>query len=225
MLGILFILLISYLLLYLLDKKNLGGLGFYPSQIRIYQAFMGMMLAVLFCIIAQSIKSILSEANWALNNRINFEIIAKAAWWDFKSVLTEELIFRGVILYFLIKKIGSSKAVMLSAAAFGIYHWFSYGIFGNIIPMIFIFIGTGLMGYALALSFAKGKSILLPIALHFGWNFTQNTIFSHGPLGDLILLQSGGHTLEGYISLVDFAFSMIIPPIVIIIAVRRFVKA
>jgi membrane protease YdiL (CAAX protease family) len=59
-------------------------------------------------------------------------LIVKGTWWTLFSVLYEELIFRGVVLYILIKRIGEVKAILISCIAFGIYHWFSYGLFWNI---------------------------------------------------------------------------------------------
>jgi membrane protease YdiL (CAAX protease family) len=54
-----------------------------------------------------------------------------------KSALSEDLVFRGILLYILIKKIGIQKGGVLSAITFGIYHWFSYKMInGPIIPLI-----------------------------------------------------------------------------------------
>ena len=113
---------------------------------------------------------------------------------------------------------------LLSAIAFGIYHWFSYGVLGNIMGMLFVFIGTGLMGYAWALAFSKTKSIILPFGLHLGWNFTYNTIFSNGPLGELLLISQGGNELTGWASLLNFINGLIIIPVLVLIYVRYFVK-
>jgi hypothetical protein len=96
------------------------------------------------------------------------------------KVLTEELIFRGALLYILLQKIGSPKSIWISAIAFGVYHWFSYGVLGNLQAMILVFIRTGLMGYAWAWAFAKTRSILLPFGLHLGWNVTYKLFFQKG---------------------------------------------
>jgi hypothetical protein len=141
-----------------------------------------------------------------------------------KSVLTEELIFRSALLYILIQKIGSNKSILISAIAFGIYHWFSYGVLGNVMAMILVFIGTGLMGYAWALAFSKTKSIMLPFGLHLGWNFIYNTIFSNGPLGELMLISKGGNELTDWTSLLNFVSGLIIVPILVLIYVKYFVK-
>lgn len=134
------------------------------------------------------------------------------------------MIFRGAVLYILIWKIGANKAILISAIAFGIYHWFSYGVLGNIAAMIFVFIGTGLMGYAWALAFAKTKSIMLPFGLHLGRNFVYNTIFSKGPLGELVLTSRGGTELSDWASLLNFISGLVLVPILVLIYIRYFVK-
>ncbi len=64
--------------------------------------------------------------------------------------------------------------------------------------MFFVFIGTGLMGYAWALAFSKTRSIFLPIGLHLGWNFTFNTIFSKGPLRNGLIVSEGGNISDWF---------------------------
>jgi membrane protease YdiL (CAAX protease family) len=160
------------------------------------------MVAAILCASIQVLEATLKSAQWKINNHVGIPLIWDMFFWDAISVLTEELIFRGALLYILIKKLGTSKGVLLSSIAFGIYHWFSFGIFGNIIPMFFVFIGTGMMGYAFALAFSRTESIALPIGLHLGWNVTFNTIFSNGPLGKGILLLESDQILSDWFSLV-----------------------
>ncbi len=117
-----------------------------------------------------------------------------------------------------------NKGILISAIAFGIYHWFSYGVLGNVMAMILVFIGTGLMGYAWAWAFAKTKSIMLPFGLHLGWNFIYNTIFSKGPLGELMLISQGGNELTDWASLLNFVSGLVIVPVFVIIYVKCFVK-
>ena len=50
--------------------------------------------------------------------------------------------------------------------------------------MFFVFLTTGLAGVVYAFAFAKTRSIWVPFALHFGWNFTNNFIFSSGQIGN-----------------------------------------
>lgn len=224
MIGILVLIAISWLLLYYIEKKNILALGFLPITKRIKQFLIGFFFTGILCILVQYLETYLKSSVWVLNENITVKIILKSFWWDFKSVLTEELVFRGALLYILIQKIGSKKSILISAIAFGIYHWFSYGVLGNIMGMILVFIGTGLMGYAWAWAFSKTKSILLPFGLHLGWNFVYNTIFSKGPLGELLLISEGGNELTNWISLLNFVSGLIIVPVFVLIFINYFTE-
>ena len=224
MIGILVALAISWLILFLSEKQNILALGFFPIVKRLKQFLIGFLITGILCVLVQYLESYLKSSTWVLNENITNKIILKSFWWDFKSVLTEELIFRGALLYILIQKIGSRKSVLISAIAFGIYHWFSFGVVGNIIAMILVFIGTGLMGYAWAWAFSKTKSIILPLGLHLGWNFVHNTIFSKGPLGELVLISKSRIELTDWTSLLNFVIGLVIVPILVLIYVKYFVK-
>ncbi|NJW52425.1 CPBP family intramembrane glutamic endopeptidase [Salinimicrobium oceani] len=202
MAGIIAELLISWLLLWGVEKKSLLALGLFPVGKRAAQLLSGFFLAALLCLALQVLEKFISASNWVFNPHATPAYIFSMFYWDLKSVLFEELIFRGAILYILLRRLGNRKGILISAIAFGIYHWFSFGIFGNLVPMLVIFIGTGLMGYALAHAFSRTGSIALPIGLHLGWNFTLNTIFSRGPLGDGLLLVKNGQLLSDYFSLI-----------------------
>lgn len=224
MTGILVIITFSWLLLYLIEKKHILVLGLLPFGKRLIQFFIGFLITGILCILTQYLEAYLKSANWNLNEHITGNIILRSLWWDVKSVLTEELIFRGALLYIFIQKMGSRKSILISAIAFGIYHWFSYGVLGNLLAMILVFIGTGLMGYTWAWAFSKTKSIMLPFGLHLGWNFFYNTIFSKGPLGDAVLTLKGGTELGDWASLLNFISGLVLVPILVIIYVYYFVK-
>lgn len=224
MIGILVAIAISWLLLYLIEEKNILALGFLPIAKSLKHFLIGFLITAILCVLDQFLEAYLKSTTWILNENITGEIILKSFWWDVKSVLTEELIFRGALLYILIQKIGSRKSILISAISFGIYHWFSYGVLGNPMAMIFVFIGTGLMGYAWAWAFSKTKSIMLPFGLHLGWNFVYNTIFSNGPLGELMLVLKKENELTDWTSLLNFVSGLVIVPILVLIYVKYFVK-
>jgi len=224
MIGILIAIAISWLLLYLIEKKNILALRLLPKTKRLKQFSTGFLITAMLCVLVQYLESYLKSSTWILNENLTSGIALKSFWWDFKSVLTEELIFRGALLYILIEKIGSRKSILISAIAFGIYHWFSYGVLGNLMAMILVFIGTGLMGYAWAWAFSKTKSMMLPFGLHLGWNIIYNTVFSKGPLGKLVLISKGGNELTDWTSLLNFVSGLVIVPVLVLIYVRYFVK-
>ena len=224
MIGILVAIGISWVLLYLVEKKSILALGLLPLAKRLRQFFIGFLITGILCLLAQYLEAYLKSSSWVLNSAMTTGTVFKSFWWDVTSVLTEELIFRGALLYILIQKIGSKKSIWISAVAFGVYHWFSYGVLGNVMAMILVFIGTGLMGYAWAWAFSKTKSIMLPFGLHLGWNFVYNTVFSKGPLGELVLISNGGHELTDWASLLNFITGLIIVPLLVLLYVNYFVK-
>lgn len=224
MIGILVALAISWGLLHLLAKKNLLALGLLPLPKRLKQFSIGFFITGSLCVCDQLLERSLTASTWVLNEQSSLETVLSSFWWDVKSVLTEELIFRGALLYILMQHISSQKSILISAIAFGIYHWFSYGVLGNPMAMLFVFIGTGFMGYAWAWAFAKTRSIWLPFGLHLGWNFVYNTIFSNGPLGDMLVLSKGGQPLTDWISLLNFLSGLLIVPLIVLLYVKYFVK-
>ncbi len=134
--------------------------------------------------------------------------------WNIKSVLFEELIFRGALLFIVIRKIGEVKACFLSAVCFGIYHWFSFGAFGNPVQMVFIFFMTGIAGLAFAFAFAKTKSLYFPIGLHLGWNLCTNILFSNGPMGQQLFIRENKNKQDGVLSLAIFLFQVAALPLI-----------
>jgi len=105
------------------------------------------------------------------------------------------LLFRGALLYLLLKKLGEIKACLLSAVAFGIYHWFSYQVLGQSVTMIYVWVTTGIWGFMFAFAFARTRSLYVPVGLHFGWNLFDLAVFSQGTLGDQLLVHSENGTL------------------------------
>lgn len=204
MLGILVEVIVSWLLLYFIEGKSILALGFTPILKRLQQFAIGFLITAVLCLGVQALEMWLRSAHWIINEGATATQFLAMLWWDFKSVLTEELAFRGALLIILLNRLGTGKGILISAIAFGVYHWFSFGIFGSIAPMFFVFVGTGLMGYAWALAFSKTNSIFMPVGMHLGWNFTFNSIFSKGPLGEGLLTVTGENGLSDWFSLVGF---------------------
>jgi uncharacterized protein len=188
MLGIIVQLAISWLLVWLVEKKDLRVLGFFPAKQRLIDFVLFLLVTAACCASGFLLRMYFGNEKWEVNPLLNAKLIFNGLWWNIKSVLFEELIFRGVIFYILIKRLGVAKAIIISAAAFGIYHWFSFGIIGNAQQMIIIFFITGIMGLLYAYGYSKTFSLYVPAAIHLGWNFTQGFIFSSGSIGNGILI-------------------------------------
>jgi len=188
---------------------------------------MGFLIAALFASTQFLLTSYFADFEWIFNPNLNLPLVVESFRWNINSVLYEELIFRGYLLYKVIEFLGVRKACLLSATAFGIYHWFSYGVLGSLVPMVYVFLMTGVFGQMLAYAFARSKSIVLPIALHFGWNIVTIFVFSNGPLGAQLFIanRSEGIALPGMQSiLVNMVLPLALPILVLWILLTR-VKA
>lgn len=188
MIGILVELFLSLILLKLIERKNLSVLGWQVSGKRLLQLVIGITIAVLLATGYHLIRSLLTGISWQLNTSYRLSDFGQAVWWMLRSVLYEELIFRGALLYIALKRLGPVKGLWLSAIAFGIYHWFSFGAFGQPVQMIFIFLITAAAGWMFAYAFLKTNSLYLPIGLHLGWNCVGSILFSEGSIGNHILV-------------------------------------
>ncbi|MFZ9262146.1 MAG: CPBP family intramembrane glutamic endopeptidase [Chitinophagaceae bacterium] len=189
MIGILIQVFISFLLLYFFDQGKLEVLGIYPSKKRIGNAFVILLVSMIASSLGFIFRIIFAKETWGINTLFSFKLLIEGIWWNIKSVLFEELIFRGVLLFLMIKWIGKNYGLLISSIAFGVYHWFSFEILGNYTMMLQVFLLTGVVGFLYAWGFVKSQSIYPAIAMHFGWNFTQDFLFSSGPIGKGLWVQ------------------------------------
>ncbi|MDB5231407.1 MAG: putative transrane protein of unknown function [Chitinophagaceae bacterium] len=218
MLGIIVQLALSWLIVWAFEKRNLSVLGFRPTKDRLLSFLVFFVVTAFFCSTAFILKMYAGKQAWQLNPALSFNLIFEGLRWNMVSVLYEELIFRGVLLYILIKRLGTTKGIIISAIAFGIYHWFSFGIIGNVMQMIIVFFITGAMGLLLAYGYAKTFSLYIPIGIHFGWNLTQMFIFSDGPTGNGILVPVTGQPFRTNSYFIFFAVTFL--PMIFMLAVN-----
>lgn len=188
MIGILVQLAISWLLIWYFQKQDLSVLGLRPTVGRLKDFLVFLIVAMLCSASAYMLRKYFGNEDWVLNPKLSAGLVFEGIWWNLKSVLFEELIFRGVIFYILIKRIGVSKAILISSVAFGIYHWFSFEVLGNPVQMIYVFFITAIVGSIYAFGYTQTGSLYATIAMHWGWNFTKGFIFSDGSIGKGILL-------------------------------------
>lgn len=216
MLGIISCLFGTWLILKLTNTK-LSVLGLKPTFIRLKQFGAGLAFASIGALFYYLLSIWFLEARVEVNSNYGAMDLIEAAFWTLRSVLFEELIWRGILLYLLIKYFGVRNGIILSAISFGIFHWFSYEIIGNYQQMISVFLLTGIAGIMFGYAYALTGSLYLPVSLHFGWNFITIVIFSQGPIGEQFLKVSTENQVGGYLSLVLFLVQLFILPILVLI--------
>jgi uncharacterized protein len=221
MLGILVELIASWLILRYVEGKDLSVLGIAPTKKRIGNLVFGIIAAALTCAVYYLALAYAAGGNWSSNDAFTVRSFLYGCWWTLKSVLFEEFIFRGALLYILIQRLGLRAGCFISALGFGIYHWFSYNVIGDIFQMTVILIMTGIAGLMFAFAFGLTKSLYLPIGLHFGWNFVSAVIFSNGPLGKQFLVLEGAGLASGVSSTILTIFQLLALPLIVILYLRQ----
>lgn len=188
MLQLIGLILISWLIIWLFTKGNLSVLGLTPTTERLKYF---VILFIASCVISATafiLRMYFAEEKYTLTPVLTINSVLLETWYQFRTVMTEELICRGALLYILIKKIGQTKAIIITSVFFAVLHWINAGVWGNLIQMTIVFTFTFAMGLLLALSYAKTFSLLIPFAIHFGWNLTQNYIFPDTATGNHIFI-------------------------------------
>lgn len=179
---------ISWFLIWLFSKESLSVLGLSLTKLRLKYFIILFIASALCAASAFLLKMIISQEAYMLSASITTKSVMFEIGNQFRSVLTEELICRGALLYILIKKIGQAKAILISSILFAVLHWFNAGVWGNLIQMIVVFSFTFAMGILLAFAYASTFSLWIPFAIHFGWNLAQNYVFPDTSTGNHIFV-------------------------------------
>lgn len=190
MVEIIGLLAISWILIWLFEKGNLSVLGLRPTKSRLKYSAILFFTTAICCSTGFLMRMYFGKEQFVLNPKLNSALIFTGIWLTIKSVLFEELLCRGVILYILIKRLGQKWAIPISAIVFGALHWNNMGIMGNIQQMAVTFFWPFAFGLLFAYAYAKSFSLYLPIAMHFGWNLVQNFIFPENLLGNTMFVSA-----------------------------------
>ncbi len=177
MIQIIGLLLVSWLIIWWYEKGNLSVLGFQPTLKRTGYFFLLLFVSILLSASTYLLRMYFAEEQYVLNTSMHAQLFFQGSWFQIRSVRTEELLCRGVLLYIMIRQLGTRKAIVLSSLIFALLHWFNSGVWGNVPQMALVFVFTFAMGLLLAYAFTQSKSILLPFAIHLGWNWVQNFVF------------------------------------------------
>lgn len=221
MLGLLVIVVISWILLHFIQKESIDALGIIPNRVRVYQFFVGFTAMMLIVLLTITIETFIANIQWRSHSQVNYTSIFNAFVYHLRSALTEDLVFRGALLYILIKRMGAKKGLFISAISFGIYHVFSYGMVGSsIIPILYVVLVTGLTGYIWAYLFYKTKSIMMPLGFHIGYNLTMSLFFENQPYGELLFSEVSRIQFSEWSGFLLLLFKGLFPSIVTIIAIK-----
>jgi len=144
----------------------------WPSEARPSLGWTGLGVAIgfgLFCIV-YAILAAMGVAHWV--GVIGLGGLGPVLLMGVIAGVCEELIFRGVVFRVLEDSLGTTLAMVLSAALFGLMHAGNHG--ATTVSTIAIALEAGGM---LAAAYAWSRNLWLVFGLHFAWNVTEGGIF------------------------------------------------
>lgn len=158
-----------------IDEESFKSMGFFNRNV-VNETLLGLGLGAL--LMATGFVSLISihEINW-LGLKVESINILLGIGLFLLVALTEELLLRGYVLNNLMKSMNRLIALPVSAVMFSLGH-----IFNNNFSWLG-FWNIFLAGILLGMPYIYTKSLWLPIALHFSWNFFQGTIFGFNVSG------------------------------------------
>jgi len=149
----------------------------------------------------------------------------------FSVAVFEETLLRGIIFRIVEEKLGSYISLLISAIIFGAAHLFNPD--SSVISSVCI----GIAGFMFGASYTYSRSLWLPIAIHFSWNFMQSGIFGTITSGNEMtsslftthisgneLITGGAFGPEGTIQAILFWLIVSIIFIVLIIKQNKIIK-
>lgn len=216
MVQLLGLVLISWMFIWLFAKGDLSVLGLMPNSERLNFFTILFIVSGLLSATTFLLRMYFSKEEYTLAPSLTINSVLLEIWHQFRTVFTEELICRGALLYVFIKKIGSSKAILITSLLFAVLHWINSGVWGNFTQMSIVFAFTFAMGLLLAFSYAKTFSLLIPFAIHFGWNLVQNYIFPDTATGQHVFILSKPPP-EITISYLSFFVMILVPKVSVLI--------
>lgn len=189
------------------------------------QAVAGIILGVALFSSVFGLLHVIGVARW-LGVSARFDVIPVLAA-SILAAVGEELAFRGGLFRLLEESFGTTIALAVSAALFGLLHGLNPG--ATVISTASVALEAGVL---LAAAYALTRNLWLPIGLHLGWNFTEGGIFgvsvSGGAAGKGIFsVALVGHTLltggkfGPEASIVATSFCLAVAVVLLVFAVRR----
>jgi membrane protease YdiL (CAAX protease family) len=157
------------------DKESFRSLGFKLKNAG-KELVVGILLGIVMITSGFVLLIMLKEISWAGTN-VDLSSLLLSVVLFLAVAFNEELIFRGYILSNLMRSMNRYVALVVTSVLFSLVH------LGNDSFSWFSFLTILLAGLLLGLPYIYTKSLWLPVALHFSWNFFQGTIFGFNVSG------------------------------------------
>ena len=158
-----------------IDHKTFTSLGF-NKTILIKDIFLGLAFGFVIMLIGFTCLLFTKQIIFLNIQFKPIELMLSVGIFIFVAI-SEELFLRGYVLNNLLVSFNKYIALLISSLLFSLIHA------ANPNFSLISFIGLFIAGLFFGLSYIFTRSLWFPIALHFGWNFFQGTIFGFNVSG------------------------------------------
>lgn len=175
------LLVISGFALKLVANKSLFVLGWNPPGNWKYLAILLIIITSFSAALTYLLRIVIVQEEYTFDSKLQFGQIAWSVWQNIRSVLTEELMFRGALLYLLMQRLGTKSGLLITSILFAGFHWMDTQLWSRPMELLMVTCFTFLMGLVLAGAFVRTRTIWLPILIHLAWNLVQHVVFPGMP--------------------------------------------
>jgi len=153
------------------------GLNFTSSNLKLLP--IGLLIGILFSTSLLLLQAWNNGLSIHFNKHADWLLVFAGLFVFLQGVLNEELIFRGYCFKTTVEKVGVTKANILFAFVFVVWHWISFNAWGNIAMMLGLFT-TAFGHWMFSTSLLKSGTLYLPIGIHLGNNWAGKHLYATG---------------------------------------------
>ncbi len=170
------VLLATYLMLRIVDRRKFTSVGFpYHGKI-MKEILFGFLLGAAMIGVVGGVEFVVGAVRLDLRPGQSFALLIQNFGLSFLLfgffAMGEEVIFRGYPFQVLIEGTGAVAATILMSLVFGVIHVM------NPDANFFSTVNTMLAGVWLSLAYLKTRTLYFPFGMHFGWNLVQSFFLS-----------------------------------------------
>lgn len=162
--GVIAILFAAFLLVTYVDKRPFVSLGF-ELRLMFRDVLLGITVGICWLALSIGVLFIFGWVSPQSSTSISFSVLILAGIAVLLNAITQEMLARGYIFQTIQTHFGAIPAIVLSSILFAALH--VGAIQGSWLAALNVF-GAGIL---FGTAYAVSKSLWLPIAIHFAWNF------------------------------------------------------
>ena len=175
----------------MVEQNRWHALGFRPISIRLIQLITGLIIGTLVTLTLVGVNTLINDVEWIFVPITTAKRFVGVFLYQLGKASFIELIFRGILLIFLLKYLSKKWAIFLAAVLYMIYQSVPY-VFDNFfwISSLLQTLRTFTFGLVMAYAFYQSESLLACIGIHVSWLYGHALFYSAVPSGRLLFMEN-----------------------------------